>query len=140
MFEIRGYIFTPKDIWNFLHKIFLVAKNSAWKDKFGVLISTILGAILIFYFHFAVQGIVFWLFFFILMFWNLDFRISIGLALAGLVLMMILSILTSLSLAINGSWSETLAVWVYFFLVIGVAKQIYDMAREKRDRTSKRQK
>jgi len=76
--------------------------------------------------------IFFWAFFISMFYWHIDSRVSIGGALVGLVAVMILTILGNWKLFTNAqNWSETVAVWVYFFLVIGVVKQIWEYKIEE---------
>lgn len=91
------------------------------------------------------QGIFFWLFFVSLFYWRVDSRVSIGFALGGLVFIMLLLALSGVGLAPTVEWggniitmhldafAEKVAVWVYFFLVIGVVKQMYEYKFEKDD-------
>ena len=71
-------------------------------------------------------------------YWKIDSRVSIGFALGGLVAIMILLALSGGGIAPSWRWgdnittlhfdalAEVVAVWVYFFLVIGVVKQIWE--------------
>lgn len=76
--------------------------------------------------------IFFWVFAVWIVWWDRDARISIGAALAGLVAIPILLALEARDIAVwDDGAAETVAVWVYFFLVIGVGKQIWDMRRSR---------
>lgn len=78
--------------------------------------------------------IFFWVFFFSLFWWNIDGRVSIAFALAFLITIPILLALHQYaSMAGSEAWAEVVAVWVYFFLAIGVMKQMWEMAWEKKD-------
>jgi hypothetical protein len=67
-------------------------------------------------------------------FWNIDGRISIGFALLCLIGIMALTILSGYAGVESAkSWSETVAVWTYYFLVIGVLKQMWEHFREPKD-------
>lgn len=71
--------------------------------------------------------IFFWTFFMSMFYWDIDSRVSIGGALVGLVLIMFLLLLNSWGWMSSGDvWAEKVAVGVYFFLVIGVVKQIWE--------------
>lgn len=76
------------------------------------------------------ESVFFWIFAWWIFWWNRDARISIGFALLGLILIPILLEFErrDRSLFAEGE-AETVAVWVYFFLVIGVAKQLWDHFR-----------
>jgi four helix bundle protein len=75
--------------------------------------------------------IFFWLFFFGMFWYRLDSRISIGGALVGLVIIMLLSAGQGFGWWQADNLMEQIAVGVYFFLVIGVVKQIWEYKREK---------
>lgn len=60
-----------------------------------------------------------------------DARIAIGGALVGLVSIMIMTLLYDYGL-VEEVWSEKVAVWVYYLLVIGVVGQIIEYFLEKR--------
>ncbi len=70
--------------------------------------------------------IFFWLFFFAMFWYRLDSRISISGALIGLVVIMFLSAGQGFGWWKTDSLQEQIAVAVYFFLVIGVLKQIWE--------------
>lgn len=72
--------------------------------------------------------IFFWMFFLSVFIWNLDSRIAIGGALAGLLVIMLLSIIELFNTPDTFAfWREEIAVWTYYFLVIGVLKQLWDV-------------
>ncbi|MCK9378674.1 MAG: hypothetical protein M0P97_00835 [Candidatus Moranbacteria bacterium] len=133
MFKLKDYIFMPEDAGNFFRKLFLSVKNSTRRDKVGGAFFFIIALGLFYFANFTLEGIFFWLFFFVLVFWNLDSRISIGAALVGLVIIPILLALANRNiLPVGEAWAEQVAVWVYFFLVIGVVKQIIEFKIENR--------
>ena len=70
--------------------------------------------------------IFFWLFFFAMFWYKLDSRISIAGALVGLVVIMFLSAGQGFGWWKTDNLQEQIAVAVYFFLVIGVLKQIWE--------------
>ena len=133
MLRLSDWIFTFADLRNFFRRLFEFVKNASKKDWLGFLIIVVLAVAMHFGLHFSLEGIFFWLFFFVLVFWNLDSRISIGLALAGLVVIPFLLALSSRGIFFaSQAAAEQVAVWVYFFLVIGVAKQIIELKFESR--------
>jgi len=119
-------------------KVKSLKSNVGKRDIIGVGLLVILGVAMHFGLHWHAEGIFFWLFFASLFYWKIDSRVSIGLALAGLVLIMILLALSDAGIAPSWRWgdnittmhldalAEKVAVWVYFFLVIGVVKQIWE--------------
>jgi len=74
--------------------------------------------------------IFFWLFFIAMFWYRLDSRISIGGALVGLVVIMFLSAGQGFGWWQSDNLAEQIAVAVYFFLVIGVIKQIWEYKSE----------
>ena len=76
--------------------------------------------------------IFFWLFFIAMFWYRLDSRISIGGALVGLVVIMLLSAGQGFGWWQSDNLAEQIAVAVYFFLVIGVIKQIWEYRSENR--------
>ena len=133
MIKLNDWIFTIADVRKFFRRLFEFVKNASKKDWLGFLLFAVLAGAMHFGLHFSLEGIFFWLFFFVLVFWNLDPRISIGLALAGLVVIPILLALSSRGIFFaSQAAAEQVAVWVYFFLVIGVVKQIVELKFESR--------
>ncbi len=76
--------------------------------------------------------IFFWLFFFAMFWYKLDSRISIAGALIGLVVIMLLSAGQGFGWWKTDNLQEQIAVAVYFFLVIGVLKQIWEYKMESK--------
>jgi len=104
-----------------------------YKDIIGAILVVITFLLTIFIFHFGAYGIILWPFIVALFWWNIDSRLPIGFALALLILIMILSAIKQASFInanIQDSFLESIAVWVYFFLVIGVFKQIVECKME----------
>lgn len=102
----------------------------------------IVGAVIIFlififtmqFLGWEIESIFFLIFFFSLFYWNLDARISIALALLCLVACPILLFLSDSYILLQGEeWAEQAAIWTYFFLFFGVAKQIWDFRKEGKD-------
>jgi hypothetical protein len=127
--RLSDYLITPKDVWKAFRKLFSVLKKMTVRDVIGVILTIVLMGVLFRNLAYFSEGVFFWPFFFVMLYWDLDSRISIGAALAGLVAIMIASIFANANVAFMQSWPETIAVWVYFFLVIGVVKQIWDMRK-----------
>jgi len=120
-FKIKNYLFTPKDFFDMFKKM-------GQRDIIGIIILIIISFILRLFFDFKMESIIFWSFFISLFWWKLDSRISIGLALACLCTCPILLILFNKNILLLGDiWAEQMAVWTYYFLVIGVVKQIYEL-------------
>lgn len=127
MFKLTDYIFTPADV------LYAVKKISLW----DICAFTLLGVVAVLLFTFTEisgEGIFFWLFFISLFCWRIDSRVSIGFALVCLVCIPILLVLFNNDILFLGDvWAEKVAVWAYFFLVIGVVKQIWEFKTEKKE-------
>ena len=125
----------PKDIpvlgklfWSWLH----------YTDFIGV---SILG---LYFFVFSrlfgapAEPLIFIGFILAIIYWGMDSRVSIALALACLVIMPILLILFNKDILVNGEiWAEQAAVWAYYFLVIGVVRQIFEYQRDAKKEKKK---
>lgn len=129
-FSIWSWVFTPKDAWR---AVWHVATHFTRRDYWGMIIAGLLMGGLRSWTTLSWEGVIFWLFTLIMFYWRLDSRISIGL---GLVCLITIALLTSFAsakvLPIGEEWAERVAVWAYYFLVIGVAKQIVEYAQECR--------
>jgi hypothetical protein len=74
----------------------------------------------------------FWVFLFSMYAWNINSRVSIAGALLFLNIIPILLILKKLSIVNNiDGLTEQITVWVFYFLTIGVTKQIWEMYQEE---------
>jgi len=113
------------------------AKKNISSDNFmGVLILIIFFLYTRDYMFWQIDSILFPLFFFSIFYWNLDSRIPIALALFCLTTCPILLYLSNRYIFLQGEeWAERAAVWAFFFLVMGVAKQVWDLYRENRKKT-----
>ena len=128
MFKIKDYILTPIDIYRgVLHLI----KNAGLKDIIGL---AVLAGLFVFfrnYLEWQTDSSLFMIFWIALFFWNLDSRISIAGALVCLISCPILLILFEKDILLLGEeYAEQSAVWAYYFLVIGVTKQIWEFRKE----------
>jgi len=128
MFKIKNYILTPSDIYKgALHLV----ERVGLKDIIGLVV--LLGLFFVFqnYFEWQADSSLFMIFWIALFFWNLDSRISIAGALVCLVFCPILLILeNNYGFVMGEIWAEQSAVWAYYFLVIGVTKQIWEFRKE----------
>lgn len=128
-FKVGKYVVVPKNsiFGVFLTKLF----TPPVKHWLGV--SFILALVLYLFIATGLSSvdIFFITFIFSTFFWNIDGRISIGLALLCLIAIMALTVLASYAGAESAKgWSETVAVWTYYFLVTGVLKQMWEHFRE----------
>jgi hypothetical protein len=118
-----------------LHKI----NKSIFIDIIGVVILTTGAYGLLMYTDWNFGAIFFTLFAFAMVYWRVDSRVPIAMALGGLILIMLLlavsgqnqfisdiEVFLSKYIANGHTLTEELAVWVYFSLVIGVVMQIFE--------------
>ena len=126
--RIGKFVFVPEKGMCGIFGWLLRATNKVnVRNIFGISLLAAAVWLLSFVLHFSAEGVIFWFFALTLFYWKLDSRISIGLALVGLVLIPILLALgNKLILPSGEELAEKVAVWVYYFLVIGIAKQIWE--------------
>jgi hypothetical protein len=135
-FRASDYLLTPRDVYSWLAQV--VARIS-WRDAAGVFIILYVGLYGRFVFNVSWQGTFFLCFIAALVYWRLDSRVAISLALAGLVCIPLLLILFNQTILLTGQyWAERVAVWVYYFLVIGVLKQIAEYMASQRRQSKKK--
>lgn len=93
---------------------------------------------LIHYLFDAGEETLFFLAFLVVLFrWRLDSRVSIGAALACLVAIPVSLILFQIRWWPAGeAWAETFAVWAYYFLAMGVLRQIVELAGRRAQQSS----
>ena len=137
-FKIKDYIFTTSEIGSGISHIL---RNLTDTDIIGEAIIFLLLICVKRYLDWEADSSFFLVFLFALFYWNLDFRISIGLALLCLTacpFVLLLGSISNVSAAENVV--EQLATWTYYFLVIGFAKQAWDLWKQnqKEDRMKKR--
>ena len=128
MFKTKDYILTPVDLYRgILHLV----KKTGPKDIIGL---AVLAGLFIFfrnYLEWQTDSSLFMLFWIALFYWKLDSRISIVGALISLVFCPIFLILeNNYGFLMGEIWAEQSAVWAYYFLVIGVTKQIWEFRKE----------
>ncbi|MCK5123114.1 MAG: hypothetical protein KAQ87_03125 [Candidatus Pacebacteria bacterium] len=131
MFKTKDYILTPVD----LHRgILHLVKKAGPKDIIGL---AVLAGLFVFfrnYLEWQIDSSLFMLFWIALFYWKLDSRISIAGALACLISCPILLILFEKDILLLGEeYAEQAAVWAYYFLVIGVIKQIWEFRKESKE-------
>lgn len=121
-FRATDFLITPSDGIAVL-RYFRDLSLSGWVRMFVLTLSTFIA------YHFGVSltntvflFILLWVFLF-----NVDARAPIKAALVCLVLIIVLLLLGKYVESIDAdAWSESIAVWVYYFLAIGVLKQVKD--------------
>jgi hypothetical protein len=128
MFKIKDYIITPIDLYRGMLYLIKIAKKKDW------IIFIILSSAFLFtknYLGWESDSSLFFIFLMAIFLWDLDSRISIALALACLIIVpFLLAIDEKLIISELKDWAEQFAVWAYYFLVIGVLKQIWDFKKE----------
>ncbi len=128
-FKIGKYSFNFREsIFGKFLAPFFQSSNRNW---IGFFVSTGLLIGLLVFTELTIVDIFFWIFFFVMFWWQIDSRVSIGGALVCLVIIPFLLVLGNKEIFLKGeAWAEVVAVWAYFFLVIGVAKQIWEYKKE----------
>jgi hypothetical protein len=77
--------------------------------------------------------ILFWILFIAMFAWNIDSRVALAGALVFLTIIPLFTIFDRLGLLPQGeTLSESIAVWVFYFLAIGVLKQLWDTVLESK--------
>lgn len=119
--KISDYIFTYSDIRELL-------KNMTPRDWMGVgilLVPLVAGS-----FVFGIEGGIFLTFAFVLFYWKVDSRFSIKCAIPCMIIIPVILIISNHSFTITTDWAERVAVWAFYFLSIGVIKQIWEYRLE----------
>jgi len=127
-FKISDYFFTLSDagagIMFVVHKV----RNLKYRDWFGILMLAIIFTYFYIGFNISADAIFFVSFIFILLVWRIDSRVSIYCALFGLVLIILTQALQSYIVWLDATAiSEQLAIYVFYFLAIGVIVQIIEL-------------
>ncbi|QQR50349.1 hypothetical protein IPF86_00290 [Candidatus Nomurabacteria bacterium] len=121
MARLTDYLLTPGDVYGWLttlHK----------RDYIGaglVALVVVLGTVVL-----SFEGGVFLAFATALFYWHIDSRFAITCALVCLILIPILLILTKFMFVITDATAERVATFAFYFLSIGVIKQIWEYSRE----------
>jgi hypothetical protein len=128
-FKATDYVITPADLFRAIRALFRLS----WRDWVRILVVGAILALLWKMYGVDLSDLAFIGLFLSVFAWNLDARIPIGGALAGLVLIMAIMLVGPHTEYVNETtWPEVVAVWVYYFLVIGVLKQVKDVFMEGR--------
>ena len=126
-FRAMDYFITPRDLSKLLRSLMHISGRNLLK-----IFSLGIFCFVLKYFGISVENGLFVVGLLIVFLWNIDARLPIGSALAMLIAIILVLLVGPHTEFINETtWPEAMAVWVYFFLVIGVAKQIFDHARTR---------
>lgn len=126
--SVKDYLFNHKDLYALYG---YARRRTSIQDWMGILLFVAVGAVVNQFYDVQAETIFFFMFILAIWRWNLDSRVSIGLALACLAIVPILLMLYNNLYLVQGDiWAERVAVWAYYFLVIGVIKQIFEYRRE----------
>lgn len=129
MFKIKDYILVPKDFGFFLKKLW---QKADYTDFLGIFLLVIYALVFGWFFSVSIEPLFFFGFIIAVIYWRMDSRVSIALALVCLVLTPLCLFLFEKNFLFQGEiWAEKLAVWAYFFLVIGVVKQMFELKSER---------
>ncbi len=128
--DITNYLFTVRDAWRGL---VYIATHFTRRDVTRLLLFGLAFWLSYFVWHASWESVFFILFGISLFLWHIDGCISIGAGVGCLVVILILQILAQTLVLPQGAiWSETVAVWAYYFLAIGVVKQIGELIADSR--------
>jgi hypothetical protein len=130
---LSDYLFTPKDFYYGLKALPKIL--SLW-DVLGIVILAFIFEMWALFINVSVQGMFFIFFAVILFHWHVDSRFSISLALGSLISVVLLLVLDRFGFAygLGQQAAEQVAIWAFYFLAIGVIKQIWEHFREKREK------
>lgn len=136
MFKLKNYLITPKDIYLGVKAI---AKKASFDDLIKGLVLLIFYVLFKLYMSMSLEGIFFLLFILALFIWKLDSRVSISFGLVALICCPILLILSNQQIMLTGEyWAEKFAVYAYYFLVIGVIKQVVEYIMDNRKKRNRK--
>jgi uncharacterized membrane protein YciS (DUF1049 family) len=126
-YKIKDYIFTPADLF---HGILYVLKNIHLWDIMGLILLVLVYFNIKIFLGWQSDSTIFFLFFFAIIYWDLDSRVPIALALFFLLLCPLFYFLSNdYNLLIGEYWAEQAAVWTFYLLVFGVVKQMWDFRK-----------
>ncbi|MCK5416648.1 hypothetical protein KAI92_04440 [Candidatus Parcubacteria bacterium] len=135
MFKLKNYIFVPKDVFSLSKKAWFWSHYTDW---LGVLILFLYAVVFGLLFDVSGEPLFFIGFIIAIIYWRMDSRVSIALALVCLVCIPILLTLFNKDILFKGEiWAEQVAVWAYYFLVIGVVRQIFEYKEEEKEKRKK---
>lgn len=131
---LTEYVFGLRDLWHLIRYLYRRAAGMRRQTLLKLLLIVAIELGLVFWMGYGVQGIFFWGFFLASFLFGWDGRVAIGFALVGLVLIPILLAPKQYAGWILADlWAEEVAVWVYFFLVIGVVRQAWELSRQSEE-------
>jgi hypothetical protein len=120
---ISEYLFTPKDIWQIIKSFF---RFNTKKSIFGLVL--LFCAVLFLWLTSTLnfENIFLLLFLFVVFYWNLSWKFSIGIALACFIVIPILFIVYRTQIIPIGEIAtEHIAEWAFYFLLIGAIQQFW---------------
>jgi hypothetical protein len=123
------FLITPMDVFRAMRHVW---RRAGWYDIVGAALLALLLADLRLMFGFGAEALFFWGFGFVTFYWRRDGRAAVGLGLLCLTTVPLLLALGQPGILIYGeAWAEQMAVWAYYFLIIGVGKQLVDLGVER---------
>jgi len=129
MINIKDYILVPKDVGVLAIRFWRRLNYTDWLGVVGIVLY-----VLVVGWMYGMPGEPLFFIGFILamIYWQIDSRVSIALALVCLVCIPMLLVLFNKNMLFSGEiWAEQVAVWAYYFLVIGVVRQICEYWGER---------
>lgn len=125
---LSEYFITTKDLFGLIRKIIV---GIPMVTIAGELLMVAWAAVMFFVLHWPLEAVFFVTFLAALIYWNIEGRVSIGIGLICFVLIIIMQLLVDVLISLPlQQLSENVAVWAFYFLAIGVIKQIYELALE----------
>lgn len=127
--KFSEYILTPFDI---ARGICAAYQQATLRDFIGILAVASIGIIMLIATPLSGTVLFFVIFIAVLLYWRLDARVPLTLGLACLVGIPILLLLFRTNILLTGEYrAEQIAVWAYYFLVIGVLRQVLPSRKKK---------
>jgi len=124
MFKLKDYIFVPGDVLELGKKFWFWQHYTDW---LGVLLVVLYWLVFGYLWGLPGEPLFFFGFIMAIIYWGMDSRVSIALALLCLVSIPVLLTLFNKNILFQGEmWAEQVAVWAYYFLAIGVVRQIFE--------------
>lgn len=121
MLNPRDYIFTFRDAVALMRRCWAAVRGASLRDALGVVGLLAAGLALQIVFRLPADAIGLWLLAAAMLYWRLDGRYAIGVALVCLAAFPILSALESRKLSLNLVSAEQASIWAFFLLTIGLA-------------------
>lgn len=132
VFRISDYLITPQDILRGIR--FLYARATLY-DFLGIMLLSLTGITLIHATTLSGEAIFIILFVASMLFWRVDSRLPLTLGILCLATIPALLFMFHKNILLTGEYrAEQLAIWAYYFLVIGVLLQLLPFTNKKKSK------